>query len=396
MDDRCAKGGPRFDVLALLWHSPHVAVTAGGFKRTYEIFKRVPDSITLRAIDNSPSFLSDIRSERIVIDEYSVPGAVRMLEKRFYRVERMIERLLSFASLVLMSARLKKEGRSFDAILVPYSEIVAILAAGVAAKSIFGKRLVLVNHNIEHFSPLLRKAVVALHNRADLVIAVSEDLKQRLVRYGVRTPVAVNSNGLDAAYIEGLACAAGSEKSYDAVFVGRHVEAKGIVDLVKAWAVVAAKLPSARLLMLGSCDAPTMSRLRALAERLGIAEQVTIGGIVDEEEKYALVSSSKMLLFPSYMEGWGLVPQEGLACGLPVVVYDLPVYRENIAPCGAVFTVPAGDYHAMARVAIGLIADDAYREHCDEGRDFVKRFSWERIAEREYLLLTGGLPGGQP
>lgn len=94
------------------------------------------------------------------------------------------------------------------------------------------------------------------------------------------------------------------------------------------------------------------------------------------------------MLFPSYMEGWGLVPQEGLACGVPVIVYDLPVYKENIDPCGAVFTVRAGDRAALALEAVKLLTDEAYVEYAGEAREYVKKFDWAGIADREFDLLA--------
>jgi glycosyltransferase involved in cell wall biosynthesis len=381
-------------ILELMWHSPHNAVTAGGFIRTCEILKHIPAGIKINAVDNAPTFLADLTSDRLTVHEYRVPGLIRRLEARFYRVERMLERVISFALICAVSLRLRLRGDRFDVIYVPYSEILAMLAAGVVAKLMFRGRLVLVNHNIEHFRLPLRLVVVWLHNRADQVIAVSEDLKAKLVARGVRTPIAVNSNGLDSGKIGAVAAANAGVKIYDAVFVGRHVPAKGIFDLLEAWGRVVDRLQDARLVMVGSCDPVTAERLDALIERLGIRPNVEINGVVDDGQKLRLISQSKLLLFPSMMEGWGLVPQEALACGLPVVVYDLPVYAENIKHCDAVFTVPAGDILGLARQAVALLERDAWRAHADTGPEFVKRFDWNDIARREFTILAGAAGGG--
>ena len=388
---------PRVSVLALLWHSPHSAVTAGGFKRTYEIFKRIPPGAMVHAVDNGPSFLADIKGERLEVEEYRIPRLLRALERRFYRTERLTERVLSFALMVIRSLELKRSGRDFDTVFVAYSEIFTMLAAGVVAKAIFKNRLVLTNHNIEHFNPLMRRLVVAMHKHADAVIAVSEDLKARLEGYGVRVQLVVNSNGLDTDYIGASLTGAPAQKVYDGVFVGRHVPAKGIFDLVRAWGVVAESMPSAKLITLGSCDPGAMDGLQSLLADLGISDLVTIRGIVDEDEKYRLIAGSRILLFPSYMEGWGLVPQEALACGLPAVVYDLPVYAENIKPCEAVFAVPVGDYREMGLETVRLLRGDEYLECASAGPRFVKRFDWGEIADREFEVLSGRIPeGGTP
>ena len=70
------------------------------------------------------------------------------------------------------------------------------------------------------------------------------------------------------------------------------------------------------------------------------------------------------------------MPQEALACGLPAVVYDLPVYAENIKPCEAVFAVPVGDYREMGLETVRLLRGDEYLECASAGPWFVKRFDW--------------------
>jgi glycosyltransferase involved in cell wall biosynthesis len=49
---------------------------------------------------------------------------------------------------------------------------------------------------------------------------------------------------------------------------------------------------------------------------------------VTEEEKFALLKSAKLTIFPSVFEGFGLPPVESLYCGTPCVAFDLPVLRE--------------------------------------------------------------------
>lgn len=49
---------------------------------------------------------------------------------------------------------------------------------------------------------------------------------------------------------------------------------------------------------------------------------------ISEREKLALMMRATAILAPSRFEGAGMVPMEGLCCGTPTVVYDLPVLRE--------------------------------------------------------------------
>lgn len=374
-----------YRVLALLWHAPHQVIAAGGFRRTYEIFDRAPNYVEIVAVDDAPSFLRGMSHWNVTVREYKIPRVVRSLEKRFFWFERVLEWLLSTIIMTAECGRLRARGEKFEVVFVPNSEEVPALIAGIAAKYLFGARLVACNLNIEIFPAPIRRPLAVLHNPADLVIAISEHLAGELKGYGVRAPMVVNGVGLDTAAISSVPAPAAKE--YDAVFVGRHDAEKGVFDLVEIWKSVTGMHPSARLAMIGSCNPNNRAKLVSLISELGLEENIYMMGTVDDDRKYSLIKGSKLCLFPSYVEEWGIVPQEALACGLPVVVYDLPVYQENIKECSAVFREPVGDIASMARKAAELLSDEEYRKYERIGPEFVSQFGWDEVAEREFQAL---------
>jgi len=72
---------------------------------------------------------------------------------------------------------------------------------------------------------------------------------------------------------------------------------------------------------------------------------VTLTGFVDDDELAALYSGARALVFPSDDEGFGLPPVEALACGTPVVAFDVPALREVLGE-RATFVAP-GDMPAL-------------------------------------------------
>lgn len=379
-------------ILALLWHAPHQFIAAGGFRRTYEIFARTPAGIEILAVDDRPTFLSGMQKENVQVIEYGIPGPVRRLEERFFWFERVLEWILATLIMCFRCVSMRARGERFDVVFVPSSEQLPALLAGIVARFLFRARLVACNLNIDIFPAIARKPIARLHNAANLVIAISEHLRGELESYGVRSPMVVNSVGLDTASISRVPDTGPEEKVFDAVFVGRHDLEKGVFDLVEIWKSVTRMLPAARLVMIGSCNPGNSARLSSLLAKYGLDDRVSLMGIVGDEEKYSLIKRSKICLFPSYVEEWGLVPQEALACGLPAVVYDLPVYQENIAACEAVFRLPVGDTEGMARKAAELLAGEKYLDCEQIGPRCVQEFSWDEVAAREFDILTEGQP----
>jgi glycosyltransferase involved in cell wall biosynthesis len=381
-----------FKILALTWHSPQSDITAGGFLRAFEIFRRAPAGVEILLLDNSPSFLSGRSLPSVTVREYVIPDMLRRLEERAFALERVLEWILSFLLMTIYCVRLRLRSVRFDLVLAPSAEQIPALAAAVIAKHLFKTRLVGCNMNIEIFPKFLRRPIAWLHNSCDTVITLSMDLERRLRHYGVCAPIELNGAGLDLEKISTLPIEKPEDKRCDAIFVGRHDRQKGIFDLVRAWKEVTEQRSGARLAMVGSCNPVNRRRLEKLICELGIQENVDILGVVSDEEKFMLIHSSKICLFPSYVEGWAIVPQECLACGLPVVLYDLDVYAENIGPCGAVIKVPVGDWRAMADRALELLDGDEYRRYSDVGPECVSEFGWGQVATAEYRVLLRDRP----
>jgi len=372
-------------VLALLWHSSYdIVITAGGFKRTHEIFQRTPDDFEIVAIDNNPSFLSDLNGERVRVLEYQYPWFFSWLEREHFLVERVLEWFLAPIYMLLMILKLMLRGERFDVVLVPSSEILPALFAGVVAKYLLGAGLVLCNMNIDLFSSKVKKVVAMLHNRADTVVTLSNDLADSLHATGVKVPMDIERVGLDVDFIEHTLAGVELPKRYDAIFVGRHGKSKGIFELIETWRLVCERLPKATLVTVGSCDPNHKEAIESMIDQYKLRDNVLIMGILDEDAKFRLIKESKVMVFPSRVEGWGIVPHEGLACGLPVVTYDLPVYQENIMPCEAVFAVPLHDFKAMAERTIDLLVDDKYEEYEDVGPSYPKGPDWDEVARADF------------
>ncbi len=76
---------------------------------------------------------------------------------------------------------------------------------------------------------------------------------------------------------------------------------------------------------------------------------VILTGAVSDDELAAIYTGAHALIFPSDDEGFGLTPVEALACGTPVVAFDVPALREVLD--GRVELTPVGDLTGLIAAA---------------------------------------------
>jgi glycosyltransferase involved in cell wall biosynthesis len=99
------------------------------------------------------------------------------------------------------------------------------------------------------------------------------------------------------------------------IFTGSLMAKKGIYQLMKAWNLVHARLPQARLVVYGK------GPVRQISALLGgtAAGTVDFRGHVSREVLFGELRRSYAAVFPSYAECFALAPMEAMACGTAVL-----------------------------------------------------------------------------
>lgn len=102
----------------------------------------------------------------------------------------------------------------------------------------------------------------------------------------------------------------------------RHKNAHEVLGMFKAWS-------SQYTLKIVAGKGNYVESLKEMVRRLQIHEKVEfIDRYVDEVELASLYKNAVALVYPSLMEGFGIPPIEAMACGVPVIVSDIEVFRE--------------------------------------------------------------------
>jgi glycosyltransferase involved in cell wall biosynthesis len=105
------------------------------------------------------------------------------------------------------------------------------------------------------------------------------------------------------------------------LFAGRLAPEKGIYDLLEAFRRIHERLPKATLVIAGSGS--EKDSLQSQASRWGLEESIIFLGNQSPEQLGTLFENSTALVLPSHREPWGLVVNESLSYGCPVVVSSI-------------------------------------------------------------------------
>lgn len=121
---------------------------------------------------------------------------------------------------------------------------------------------------------------------------------------------------------------------------------------------------------------------------LGLEDKVIFTGYVDEKDKPALLTGAKMLLSPSFWEGFGMHVIEAMACGTPVVVSDVASLPEVISDAG-VYVDPES-YKSIAEgiVKINEMDEKQYNRLKEKCIERSKVFDWDKTARETLKLLA--------
>jgi len=107
-----------------------------------------------------------------------------------------------------------------------------------------------------------------------------------------------------------------TKEAFNLIFLSRVERYKGIYELLEAFAVLKLKYPNLRLIIAGYGD--DSENVKREVETRNYKD-VYISGYVTGKEKYSLLSSGDLFIFPSYSEGMPNAVLEAMAVGLPII-----------------------------------------------------------------------------
>lgn len=229
-----------------------------------------------------------------------------------------------------------------------------------------------------------------VYNRCDLVLALTNKTKQDLRALGVTTDIAVLSNPVDtktfyqksSLRVQGRKKFGIAEKAFVVLGVGNVIPRKGIEEFI----ALAHKFPQYTFVWAGGKVFANVLRSRS-TEYTKLLKQtpanVRFVGHVPHTEMPMLYNAADVFLLASKQEIAPMVVLEAAACGLPLVLKDLPEYHDLYDT----LYIPCKTIEDFA-LAINKIQQksDFYHKQSKASSTLAKTFNYETIGEQLFTV----------
>ena len=220
-------------------------------------------------------------------------------------------------------------------------------AVALLAQALGGPGYSFTTHGPEEFDAPLALSLGEKINRADFAVAISSFGKSQLSRwadFGAWDRLKIVHCGIEPTKFDSPAPLPQGPLRLAAI--GRFVEQKGQMVLVRAMAEVARTQPQVHLSLIG--DGEMRADLEAAIAAAGLEENITLTGWLSEAGVREELAAAHVLVMPSFAEGLPMVVMEAMASARPVLATYIAGTPELVLHGETGWLVPAGDAGVLA------------------------------------------------
>ena len=242
-------------------------------------------------------------------------------------------------------------------------------------------------------APLFRRWICFCYGLGDVVLTPTPYSQSLLESYRLKKPVYALSNGVDTRFFSPSAARRRAfRRRYGltaqdkvVVSVGHYMERKGILDFIR----LAGALPDVQFFWFGYTD-PALVPGLVRAAMAQAPQNLRFPGFVDQAALRDAYCGADAFLFCSQEETEGIVVLEALACGVPVLLRDIPVYEGWLKNGCQVYK--AADLPGFEAALRGMLAGDL-PDLTGEGRKVALERSLPNMGRRLCRLYQTGFAG---
>lgn len=312
-----------------------------------------------------------------------------------------------FSAGKLINDLIKKEGMKYD-VVVAHDWLSAM--GGITVKRETGLPLAFHVHSTEKGrtmgtgSGVVSNIELRAGKMADLIVTVSYAMKDELVGLGFpKEKIQVSYNGVDPKKynpekvskedLHRIRAKYGvMDDEFMILFLGRLVGVKGVDRLILAMPHILAKIPKAKLVIVGVGDLQeyltNLTRMTKMDAFIKFCYD-----FIPEEERIMHYAACDLAVFPSFYEPFGIVALEAMSMEKPVVVGAAGVsgMREIVICCGPEqcgYHIDPNNPSDIAWGVVNALSSPEWRKTLGKnGRKRVlAEFTWNNIAEKTVQL----------
>lgn len=225
--------------------------------------------------------------------------------------------------------------------------------------------------------------------RANYVFTISENSKKEILRYTkIKKPVYVIYNGID---VNKYACNKKIKKENYILFVGTLQPRKNLINVIKAYAIVAKKI-DVDLVIVGASGWKN-HEIRYEVETIdsSIKNKIHFMGYIDDKTLVQIYQKALLLCSPSLHEGFGLIILEALVSGTPVVTSKRGAIPE-IFKDSVVYADPLSPIDISEKILSIVLDKNIQKKMIKYGKEYAKQFDI-KLAAKKYMDLFDVIMG---
>jgi len=168
-------------------------------------------------------------------------------------------------------------------------------------------------------------------------------------------------------------------------FLGRLERKKNILNLLRAFELIAESMKDVRLVLAGS-PGIGYEDIAGYLKKSAYADRVIEIGFVEREDVPALLSGAECFFYATLYEGFGLAIVEALACGAPVIA-SLGLPFEEVGGSACVYA-DKDNPEDIAQKMKNILEDPRFQsELAQKGIARARQFKWAECAEKTLGVL---------
>ncbi|MDY7576652.1 glycosyltransferase family 4 protein [Actimicrobium sp. CCI2.3] len=236
------------------------------------------------------------------------------------------------------------------------------------------------------FASTLKKVYFNTMTRAsslayDRVIGTSNNDADLFKSVVAKSKLCVIENGVNVEKYSGKASA---QLSPVAIYFGRWSSNKGLIETIELFSQLVTADPTWQLIIAGREYDFSHEDLLALVNKYQLAANIQIVPNPSEQDLAALIGKASYYICLSRHEGFGIAPIEAMSAGLIPILSDIPPFRKLVTQSGLGILLTVTNLPLCVKQVAELHQQvmASFAEKRSAVQRFVKRYSWNDIAER--------------